>query len=788
MSRGEGRQLVAGALAFAGLLAHVLLQLRVTTDITHFLPGGEPDSRIELARRIATGEPSRTMVLLVDARDADEAAAVSRAFEHELRAEPRVAAALAALDGGPPTGVEAALWSLYQPRRLAFLAADAAAARERIADAGMAAAVATLKQRLASPMSALVSRVAPADPFLVLPRLFERTSGGAGGGSGIGVHDERFVTTDGTGAVLFLTTSAGAADSTVQRPLLAGVAAAFAAVGRAHGGHLRLSCSGAHRHAVAAEDAMRADIQRVSIGSIAGLVLLFVLLFRSLRPALMCLPVLGTGFLAGTSACLLAFGEVHGLTLAFGASLLGVAIDYALHFHAHHALAPAAEGPRATLRRLWPHIALGALTTITAFLALLLAAFPGLRELALFAATGLAAALLQTWLLLPGCAGPSRPTAAARRLAAALDAALRPGRGWFWLPTGAALLLTAIGLPALRWNDGVATLNRIDPALKAEDDAVQARVARFEQRRVVVATGADDQAALERNDRATAVLAAAARDGLLAGHAGPGALLPSAARQREVDAAVRGDPTLGPRLAAALASAGFVADAFAPFHAALAAEAPPPLSPDDLRDTPLWSLVRPFRATGPQGIAFANVLYGLRDEAGLRARVEALDGVYLLDIEDALTGALAGYRGRMQELLLLGLLAVIALVALRRRRLRATLVACGPAVLAAAATMAALGLAGVDLNLLSLVALLMVVSMGVDYGIFLSADGEPAAARAATLFAILLASLTTSLGFGLLSLSAQPALFRIGVTSGIGILLCLVLALSLGAALTKPRS
>lgn len=785
MMRTEWPRITVGAVLFAALLAHVLLQLRVTTDITHFLPGGEPDSRIELARRIATGELSRTMVLLVETRDRDEAAAVSRAFETALRAEPRVTAVLAALDGGPPAGVDEALWTTYQPRRFAFLARDADAAQQRISDAGVAAAVGTLKQRLASPMSGLVSRVAPADPFLVLPSLFERASGGTA--SGLGVVDDRFVTTDGTAAVLFLTTRTSASESTTQRPLLAGVDAAFAAVRAANGAHLRLLRSGANRHAVAAEDSMRADIERVSIGSIAGLVLLFLLLFRSLRPMLMCLPVLGAGFLAGTSACLLAFGAVHGLTLAFGASLLGVAIDYSLHFHAHHALAPGDGGARATLRRLWPSMFLSAATTVVAFVALLAATFPGLRELALFAAVGISTSLLFTHLLLPGLAGASRPTRLTAAIAGALDRLLQSRSRWLLLPGIVALVVIVAGLPSLHWDDGIASLNRIDPVLKAEDDAVQARVARFEQRRVVVAIGHDEQQALERNDAADRALVAAEQAGELTGHAGAATLLPSRARQRAIDAVARGDATLWPRLREALAQAGFVATSFAPFAEALATTAPAPLVPADLHGTPLQVLVRPFRADGEHGVAWLNFVHGLRDETALRQRLESLDGVLLLDIEGALTGALADYRQRMQELLLLGLLAVVLLVALRHRAVRPTAVACVPALLAAAATMAVLGLCGISMNLLSLVALLMVVSMGVDYGIFLAADEGQPAARAATRFSILLASLTTVLGFGLLSLSDQPALFRIGATSGIGILSCLLLALSVGAVATPRR-
>ncbi|MEO6594483.1 MAG: MMPL family transporter, partial [Planctomycetota bacterium] len=518
MNRGEWPRLLAGGLLVAGLLTFVLTNLRVTTDITHFLPGGENDAEVDLARDIATGELSRTMILLVDVKDRAEGAVVSRAFEAALRAEPRVAAGAESLDGGPPAGIDEALWNTYEPRRLAFFADSEEAVKERLTDVALAASVATLKQRLASPMSGLISRVAPGDPFLVVPALFERLTGGRG--NGLGIEDERFVTDDGTGAVLFLTTRASASDSTVQRPLLLGVQAAFAEVQRTHGAHLRLSQSGVHRHAVAAEDSMRADIQRVTIGSILGLVSLFLLLFRSVRPLIMCLPVLGTGFLAGTTACLLAFGEVHGLTLAFGASLLGVSIDYSVHFYSHVALAPDPRGARHTLGHIWNSLLLGAATTVLGFLAMMVATFPGLRELAVFATVGITATLAATNLFLPGFAGGIRPTRAARALVAGLHrlVAVRGSRRcWLAAPVTAVLALIAIGLPKASWDDGLATLNRVDPQLKAEDDAVHARVARFEQRRVVVASGSDEQAALRANDRIAEALRAAERAGEIGG-------------------------------------------------------------------------------------------------------------------------------------------------------------------------------------------------------------------------------------------------------------------------------
>ena len=78
--------------------------------------------------------------------------------------------------------------------------------------------------------------------------------------------------------------------------------------------------------------------------------------------------------------------------------------------------------------------------------------------------------------------------------------------------------------------------------------------------------------------------------------------------------------------------------------------------------------------------------------------------------------------------------------------------------------------------MLSLVALLMVVSMGVDYGVFLAEHRADPEQLRATLLAVTLAGASTVLGFGLLAFSSQPPLYHIGLTSALGVLLCVCLA------------
>ncbi|MCZ7601113.1 MAG: hypothetical protein M5U09_29895 [Gammaproteobacteria bacterium] len=84
---------------------------------------------------------------------------------------------------------------------------------------------------------------------------------------------------------------------------------------------------------------------------------------------------------------LLAFGNIHGITLAFGITLIGVAVDYPIHFFSH------LKGGRAhaeeCIRTIWPTPALGVISTIIAYAIRVLSEFTGLKQLGLFTVVGL---------------------------------------------------------------------------------------------------------------------------------------------------------------------------------------------------------------------------------------------------------------------------------------------------------------------------------------------------------------------------------------------------------------
>ncbi len=771
---------VIGALVVAALTGYVVGHFRVTADVSQFLPDPEDRALSSISQQLAQSELSRTMILALEAPDRATALQAGRVFERALRTEPRVAGELAFLEAGPQPGLEAALFALYEPRRLSFLAEDEATARTRLSDAGLRDALHALHEELRGPLSPLVTRVAPRDPFLTIPSLFRRL--GATRASDLRVVDGRFLARDDRTAVLFLGTRSSALDARLQAPFLAGVRAAFDRTQAEIEPPIRLDQSGVNRFSTRTAEAIEADIKRVSIVSSILLGGLLVALFRSLRFVVLAALPIGIGVLSGCAVVLALFGRIHGITLAFGASLIGVSVDYVVHLYCHHCVLEPAGGASASLATIRKPLLTGVITTLAGFLALSGSHLPGLREVACFAVVGIAAAFLTTLgfvpALIPDRVIPVEPRA--RLVSGVL-------RGFHWLRDHraglialplVALALCALGLPRARWNPDLASMGRMDPALLAEDARVQQKVAPFEQMRFVVASGPDEATALEVNDRVDARLRAAIEAGELEARRSLASLLPSPARQAAIARLARADPGLSERLRRESEAAGFTPGAFDPYLESLEAPLPEPLRFADLLATPLASLVRSHRVSLGDRVAFLTFLHGVSDPAALEARLEDLEGAMFLRQSDLFEQAQLEYQASTGRLLAWGLLAVLVLLAIRYREVRRTLVAFVPSVIAAGSTVSVLALAGRGLDLISLTALLFVVSMGVDYSVFLVDAHDESDARhvAAALTGALLACVSTVVAFGLLSISQHPVLADLGLTSAVGIATSLLLA------------
>lgn len=524
---------------------------------------------------------------------------------------------------------------------------------------------------------------------------------------------------------------------------------------------VRVIVAGIPLHAEAAASQANWEMNVIGLGSLAAVLLLVWMAFRSLRPILL----VGLSLLIGTgmaiSATAVVFDRVHLIALVFGASLMGVAEDFGIHYFVTRQAMPRATPP-SVMRFLLPGLSLALLTSVMAYLALGIAPFPGLRQMALFSAVGLTGAFLTVAFWFPLLdRGTPRQTRLSTWLAGSLARwpQVRNDRRT-WVALGLLGLFIAGGVWQVRVVDDVRQLQSSPPALVEAQRAIGRLLGSPSPAQFVLVRGATPDEVLAREEAVKASLAGARDRHAFGGFVAISDWVPSAARQH-ADAALadRQEAAVRERVAKALGGT-MTAPPGAPAGDGLTLQAwlASPVS-DTLRH--LW-----LDREG-QGYASVMLLRGLDNVSeipAIAATVRQVPGAEWVDRVADFSSLLHHYRVLMSWLLLAGAGAVGLLLAWRYGV--SGWRALAPTLLAAAFSVAVLGWLHVPLQLFSILALALLLGVGVDYGIFLlehPGDGV-------SWTAIVLGAASTLLAFGLLALSATPALHAFGMTmlSGVG--------------------
>jgi predicted exporter len=744
-------------------------RLEFTNSIKHFIPAvGELG---ELSLELVDSPLARRMVISVGG--GAQRVWVATALAESLRAHPEVAWVESGFDDDALRGI----YELYFERRL-FLISDQPAAEipALLEPAALEERAADLRRSLAQPGSMLISRTAPDDPLGLFETIVDRIRRAkpplsSGGGS--------FESASGDHAIVLLGLRSSPFDSEHQAELLDYLDSEFARLNAEAGGQMVLELSGINRIAIASERSIRGDTNFISAVSISVVCALFLLVFHSLRQLAIAILTPLSGFAVAMAVALSGEDPVHGITLGFGFVLIGVAIDYPIHLMNHHALSPPGTRPRETVERIRSSLLLSGLTTTLAFIALALSDFPGLQAMGTFAAIGIPVALAITLFSIPAFMSPSvAPTPTQKTLAdgfAGLVRWLGARRGIVAAIFAIYAAVAAVGVPQLRWEDDPSTLIAADPALLAESERVRRRIVDFDGGHFVVGLAPNAEAALVLNDQIHEQLARAIVTGDLDGMNSLHTFLWSQALQRRNLEVLRSVPELGDRIDRAYARSGFRPGAFQRFTAAVATPAAPPLRAEDFRGTALERMVDSLVELDGRW-AVVTYLRGATSDDAIREALAGLEGAHYVDQKEIVTAAYRGYRRSMVRVAALGCVIVFVVLQLRYRSLRGGLLAFVIAALAAITTYGVFGILGVSVNIVSSISLLVVLGMGVDYGIF-AVDGAQSPDRlGATLSSILVSCLTSVFVFGALALSEQPALRSIGLTTGTGILLALALS------------
>lgn len=817
----RGQTAIALWLAFILACGIIISRSQVTTDLSAFLPRSPTPAQQLLLEQIRDGLASRLILVGIEGADASTRAGLSKQIAQRLRADP----AFVSINNGEPVNAERDRAFLFNNRYLLSPAVTPA----RFSVDGLHAALRDSIDLLASPAGLLVKSLLPRDPTGEMAQLLDQFNSG----TRPQMVDGAWASRDGARALMLMQTRASGSDTDAQQRAMAAIRQAFDAAPSATPA-AKLVMTGPGVFSVTSRNTIKSQVSRLSIISIVLISALLLLIYRSFTAlALGFLPVI-SGALAGIAAVSLGFGVVHGITLGFGTALIGEAVDYSIYLFVQSE--QGGSDQQNWIKRFWPTIRLGVLTSIFGFASLLLSGFPGLAQLGLYSIAGLIAAATVTRFVLPHLLPTNFRIHDVSAIGFALSRLVQRAAALRW--AAAILLLAACAILALHraslWNDKISSLSPVSQADVALDASLRADMGAPDVRYLVVVSGASRESVLWSSEQISTILQTQVDQGELAGFESPSRYLPSTATQRASQGSLPSPAVLETRLAQAVQGLPVRAQLFTPFLADVAAaRSQPLLQAADLEQTSMamavdalliqqghhWSALLPL--TAPKGVS----INATRIRAALSAT--GLPNVLFVDMKVESDHLYSGYLHEAILLSLGGLVAIIGLLLLVFRSPMRVVRIIAPLAAAVITVTAGLAVFGQQLIILHLVGLLLVVAVGSNYALFFDraehpdettshstdetpshstrlsendnqvAGYKPASGQVAgylppgegtmaepkpidhaisprTLASMLFANLTTVAGFGLLSFSKVSILQAMGVTVAPGVIIALI--------------
>jgi len=511
------------------------------------------------------------------------------------------------------------------------------------------------------------------------------------------------------------------------------------------------------------------EITWVGGGATVGILLLLLLAFRRFRVLLAFIPVL-VGMLFGAVACVALFGHMHVMTLVLGSSLIGVAVDYPLHYLSKSwSLKPWHSWP--ALRVTLPGLTLSLATSCIGYLALAWTPFPALTQIAVFSAAGLLGAYLSAVCLLPALLKGTdlRPAQWPLRVAEFLvnvrAALLKRVRSSVLLVL--VLAFCAGGLWHLTTKNDIRQWVSAPPQLMNEAQTI-ARITGYQPTsQFFLVRAANQQQLLERQKALSDRLDQLVNLDKLKGYLALSQLVSLPSEQQQVREALNKLPAFWQPLL----DLGIPATALQAELTQLQA-----LPVEDIDAALAGPLAEPWRplwlGASDGGVAAMVSLQGLNDTALLRVQALDLPGVQLVDRLDDLNKVFAATQISAAELKLMSCALIVLLLILPFGFGGALRLVALP-LLAALCSLASLGWLGQPLTLFSVFGLLLVTAISVDYAILMR---EQIGGAAVSLLGTLLAAATTWLSFGLLAISSTPAVSNFGLSVSLGLAFSFILA------------
>lgn len=530
--------------------------------------------------------------------------------------------------------------------------------------------------------------------------------------------------------------------------------------------------TGAALFAHASQQQAKQESAIMSTLGISLTLLLLLVVFRSLRILWLFLPI-AMGMIAGITATISWFGQIHILTLVIGTSLLGVLIDFPLHWLTSSLFLRYWNANKA-MAKLRMTFFVSLLVTLLGYVLLGFTALPILKQTALFSSVALVFSILTTFLYLPLCFQHHNKRSFLRNILQ-LDFSinLNPFLKKCFALIGVGFIV--IGLHKSHWQDDIRQWVSMPRELIEQAQQIRQITGIDLGNQYLLISAENDEQLLQKDQRLTEKLQQFAQENQQIKFQSLSQWIMSKQQQAEFIQQLKNIPSESYRI---FDEIGIPKEMISQSLKSL--ELHPLVSLQQALNTELgqgWKSLYLGELT--QGkVASIIKVSGLNNQQMINALANNQD-IYWQDKPAHLNQLFEQTRNQAAWLKLLSF-GLAALLLWRMFGLKQSLKMLSIPLIAIVCTVAILGWLNITISLFAMFGLLLVSAISIDYTAYMQTAKEPLAIKH---FTISLAALTTLISFTLLGLSSTPAVASFGLSVSIGVLVSLGIILKYAGAL-----
>ena len=525
---------------------------------------------------------------------------------------------------------------------------------------------------------------------------------------------------------------------------------------------LELYFSGVPFHSYESASSAQKEIAILCTISLVFILLLFIIIFRSPIPIIFSILDILISLVLATTTVFLFFREIHFFTFIFGTTLIGICIDYSIHFFISWRGNAALKNGNEIRSSISKSLIMCFVSSTLCFLSILFTPFPIFKQFSVFTMVGLISSFLTAYCIYPLLKLPDEN----KRHLKFLD-----GKKISIPPVFRIILasvLAAVFIIILFFNPhglkiktDLGSLYTMSPFLEESEKRAAIVLDHGSSPWYFIVSGSSAEETLKNEERLILQLEEETARGNLNSFIGTSMFVPSLENQKNTYKAMS---ALLPLAGLQYNNLGFPPEYEEIFYAEFAA-GEIYYSPEDVR---FWAEISNLWIGEINGYYYSCVFpFHAKDLGVFKSIAEKYDFVYLINKEEDINRDL-DYLTRIIVLLFFIAYFIIAIIIFIVYPIKKSIIICITPALGILAALAVLALKNIPLGFLPISALILVFGLGTDFNIFMSGS-KNGKSKKLVRFAVFLSFITSGFSFGILTFSSFTPVNILGLTVAVGL-------------------